>query len=244
MQEHTSKEMDIMIDTTTTRRHSDRAPRILAAVGLAGGMIALWAGAVYHNGDVSTSAAMLADAAAHPTAPLVQAGTFIAETVFFTLAAIGLAGVVRGRGRAFLLSALAVLAVGLPSHAIGATAGLAVRATALSGIPHQQQVAVVDSLANVQGFYFGLVPVFLLGLVLTTASLWRARVVGWQPFALLLGDLVVGQVLFGDSAQSSWQWWVSPVVTVSAFVWLAIGILRYRPAPVPVTQHAEELVAV
>jgi hypothetical protein len=47
----------------------------------------------------------------------------------------------------------------------------------------------VQSVQDVQGIYFALVLPFLLGLVLTTAALWRARVVGWQPFALLLGDL-------------------------------------------------------
>jgi hypothetical protein len=210
------------------RTPRNRGPRVLAAVGLVGGMAALWAGSIYHYADTSTAAAWVADTAAHPDAAVVNAATYLAETVFFLLAAIGLAALVRGRGRTFLLAALGVLAVGLPSHAIGATADLVVRAVATSGVPAAHQVAVVQSVQNVQGLYFALVLPFLIGLVLTTAALWRARVVSWQPFALLLGDLVLSQVIH-PAGPSAWTWWISPIITIASFAWLAVGVLRYSP---------------
>jgi hypothetical protein len=193
-------------------------------------MAALWAGSIYHYADTSSAAAWVADTVAHPDAAVVNAATYLAEAVFVLVAAIGLAGVVRGRGRTFLLAALGVLAVGLPSHAIGATADLVVRAVVTSGVPVAHQVAVVQSVQDVQGLYFALVMPFLLGLVLTTAALWRARVVGWQPFALLLGDLVLGQVV-QTAGPSEWAWWISPIITIASFAWLAVGVLRYRTEP-------------
>src|SRR5262245_25913346 len=110
------------MDTTSIRPAQDRGLRAVVAFALVAGMAALWAGSIYHYGDAGASAAdMVADARAHPEAQLVNAVSYLLETMLFTIAAIGLAALVRGRGRRFVLVACGVLAVGLPSHAVGAT---------------------------------------------------------------------------------------------------------------------------
>jgi hypothetical protein len=219
----------------------DRPLRVTVAATLVAGMAALWAGSIYHYGDAgSSAAATVADAQAHPEAQIVNAVSYLLETSLFIIAAIGLAAIVRGRGRTFLMVALGVLAVGLPSHALGAGFHLQLHGLATSSIPTATQVQVVHQLESAQGVYFLLVLPFLLGLVLMTAALWRARVVSWQPFALLLGDLVVGTVLNGNHTPSDWMWWIDPIVTTAAFVWLGIGVLRYRAATANSTKDVVE----
>jgi hypothetical protein len=222
---------------------TDRTLRAVVAAALPLGMAALWAGSIYHYGDASsTPAATVADAQAHPAAQLVNAASYFAETILFTIAAVGLVALIRGRGRTFLLAACGVLAVGLPSHVVGGTFDLTLHALATSSLPTATQVQVVDAVQGVTGIYFALIIPFLLGLVLLTAALWRARVVGWQPFALLLGDLVFGSFFTTGTSPSYWLWWVDPIVTIAAFAWIGIAVLRGRdeeaPVPEPVLESA------
>ncbi|HET6939913.1 MAG TPA: hypothetical protein VFI19_14965 [Nocardioides sp.] len=213
-----------------------RTLRLVTGAALTLGMAALWAGSIYHYGSADASAAdMVADAQANPGAQLVNAVSYLLETMLFTIAAIGVAAIVRGRGRTFVLVACGVLAVGLPSHAMGATMHLTMRELATSSLPTDVQVSVVDSVNGLGAVYFALILPFLLGLVLLTAALWRARVVGWQPFAILVADIVVGMTVNGSHTPSDWMWWIDPIVTIAAFAWLAVGLGRYRadePEPV------------
>ena len=172
---------------------TDRTLRVVVATALTAGMAALWAGSMYHYGDASASASTtIADAQAYPAAQIVNAVSYLMETVLFTVAAIGLAALVRGRGRTFLLVACGVLAVGLPSHVMGATFHLTLHGLATSSLPTPVQVDVLESVQGLGSIYFLLVVPFLLGLILLTAALWRARVVGWQPFAVLVADIAFG----------------------------------------------------
>lgn len=212
-----------------TSATSDRALRVIVAASLTAGIVALWAGSMYHYGDSGASAAsMVADAQAHPSAQLVNAVSYLLETIAFTIAAVGLAAIIRGRGRTFLLAACGILAVGLPSHVMGATMHLTMHGLATSTVPTHLQVTVVDQLQGLGAVYFGLILPFLLGLVLLTAALWRARVVGWQPFALLLGDIVFGMTVNGSHTPSDWMWWIDPILTITAFAWMGVGVVRYR----------------
>ena len=227
-----------MAHTTT-----HRPLRFIVAAALPLGMAALWAGSVYHYGDASASAsAVIADAQAHPSAHLVNAVGCLAETILFTIAIIGLVALVRERGRTFLLAACGVLAVGLPSHAMGATWDLLLHQLATSSLPTATQVDVVKAVEGVSGVYFALIVPFLLGLILLTAALWRARVVSWQPFALLLGDIVFGMFFTTGTTPSYWLWWVDPIVTIAAFAWIGVALVRGRDevasAPEPVLEHA------
>jgi len=221
---------------------TDRSLRAVVATALPLGRAALWAGSIYRYGDAtSTRAATIADARAHPAAQIVNAASVFAETVLFTIAAIGLVALVRGRGRTFLLWACGVLAVGLPSHVVGGTFDLMLHQLATSSLPTATQVQVVDAMQPVGGVYFALIIPFLLGLILLTAALWRARVVSWQPFALLLGDIVFGTFFTTGTSPSYWLWWVDPIVTIAAFAWIGIAVLRPRadvPQEQPVLEHA------
>jgi hypothetical protein len=208
---------------------TDRTLRVVVAASLTAGMAALWAGSAYHYGDAGASAAsMVADVHAYPAAQLVNAVSLYVETVCFTIAAIGLAALVRGRGRTFLLVACGVLALGLPSHVMGATMQLTLHQLASSDLPVGLQVSVLESVQGLFGVYFALILPFLLGLVLLTAALWRARVVGWQPFAVLVADIALGMTVNGSHTPSDWMWWIDPVVTIAAFAWVGLRVLRYR----------------
>jgi len=213
-----------------------RTLRLVTGTALTLGMAALWAGSVYHYGSADASPAdLVADARANPGAQLVNAVSYLLETILFTIAAIGVAAIVRGRGRTFVLVACGVLAVGLPSHVMGATLHLTMHELATSSLPTDVQVSVLESVDGLGAVYFALIVPFLLGLILLTAALWRARVVGWQPFAILVADIVVGMTVNGGHTPSDWMWWIDPIVTVAAFAWLAVGLVRYRadePEPV------------
>ena len=206
---------------------TDRPLRAIVAAALPLGMVALWAGSIYHYGDASaTASATVADAQAHPGALLVNAVSTFAETILFTVAMVGLVALIRERGRTFLLAACGVLAIGLPSHVVGATLDLTMHGLATSSIPTATQVEVVKAVEGVGGVYFALILPFLLGLVLLTAALWRARVVSWQPFALFLGDIVFGTFFTTGTSPSYWLWWVDPIVTIAAFAWIGVAVLR------------------
>jgi hypothetical protein len=219
---------------------TQRTLRLVTGTALTLGMAALWAGSIYHYGSADASPAdMVADAQAHPGALLVNAVSSLVETVLFTIAAIGVAAIVRGRGRTFVLVACSVLAVGLPSHVMGATLNLTMHQLATSSVPTEVQVSVLDSVNGLGAVYFALIVPFLLGLILLTAALWRARVVGWQPFAILVADIVVGMTVNGSHTPSDWMWWIDPIVTIAVFAWLAVGLARYRadePVPVDATE--------
>jgi hypothetical protein len=224
----------------------DRTLRLVVAGSLTAGMAALWAGSIYHYGDAGASAStMIADAHAQPSAQIVNAVSYLMETILFTVAAIGLAALVRGRGRGFLLVACGVLAIGLPSHVVGATFHLTLDRLAGSSLPTQVQVDVLDSMTGLGEIYFLLVLPFMLGLILLNAALWRARVVSWQPFALLVGDIVFGTIVNGSHTPADWLWWVDPVVTIAAFAWLGVGVLRYRATddhPAARIEHQPQIV--
>jgi hypothetical protein len=210
---------------------TDRVLRIVVAIALTAGMAALWAGSIYHYGSASASAATaVADAQKFPAAHLVNAVSDLLETVLFIIAAVGLAALVRGRGRTFLLAACGVLAVGLPSHVMGATFHLTMHGLATSTIPTAQQVHAVDAVQGLGAVYFLLILPFLLGLILLTAALWRARVVSWQPFAVLVADIAFGMTVNGPHTPADWMWWIDPIVTIAAFAWIGLGVIRYRPA--------------
>jgi hypothetical protein len=217
------------LEREQTMTTSDRALRVVVAVALFLGMAALWAGSIYHYGDAAAGpAAAVADAHANPTAQTVDFVSYLLETILFTIAAIGLAAIVRGRGRTFLIAACGVLAVGLPSHAVGGTLSLTMHQLVTSSLPVPLQVQVVEQVKGIMAVYFALIIPFLLGLILLTAALWRARVVSWQPFALLVADIVGGVFLNGKHTPSDWMWWIDPVVTLAAFAWLGVGVLRYK----------------
>jgi hypothetical protein len=221
---------------------TDRPLRVIVAAALPLGMVALWAGSIYHYGDASTAApAVVADAQAHPAAQLVNAVSVFAETILFTIAILGLVALVRERGRTFLLAACGVLAVGLPSHVVGGTYALMLHQLATSSLPTATQVDVLEAVEGLGGVYFALIIPFLLGLVLLTAALWRARVVSWQPFALLLGDIVFGTFFTSGTSPSYWLWWVDPIVTVASFAWIGVALVRGRgnvPEEQPALEHA------
>jgi hypothetical protein len=213
---------------------TDRTLRVTVATALTAGMAALWAGSMYHYGSASDSAARtIADAQAFPEAQLVNAVSCLLETVLLTIAAIGLAAIVRGRGRTFLLAACGVLAVGLPSHVMGATFHLTLHGLATSSVPTALQVDVLEAVQGVGSLYFLLIVPFLLGLILLTAALWRARVVSWVPFAVLVADIVFGMTVNGSHTPADWLWWIDPVVTIAAFAWVGLGVIRYRAADEP-----------
>jgi hypothetical protein len=222
--------------------HTHRTLRVIVAVALPLGMAALWAGSIYHYGDASsTASAVIADAQAHPGAQLVNAVSCFLETILFTIAMVGLVALVRERGRTFLLAACGVLAVGLPSHVVGGTFSLILHQLATSSLPTATQVQAVKATEGAMGVYFALIIPFLLGLVLLTAALWRARVVSWQPFALLLGDIVFGTFFTSGTSPSYWLWWVDPIVTIASFAWIGIALVRGREtntkAQEPVLEH-------
>jgi hypothetical protein len=220
---------------------TDGPLRVTVATALTAGMAALWAGSMYHYGSAGDSAAtMIADAQAFPEAQVVNAVSYLLETILFNIAAIGLAAIVRGRGRTFLLVACGVLAVGLPSHVMGATFHLTLHGLATSSVPTPLQVDVLETVQGVGSLYFLLVMPFLLGLVLLTAALWRAGVVSWVPFAVLGADTVLGMTVNGSHTPADWMWWVDPVVTIAAFAWIGLGVIRYRAADERAVEAATE----
>ena len=204
--------------------------RVLVGVALLGGMSLLWAGSVVHygQGDSDDPVALLADVHAYTGAGAVKAATDVGSMVCFLLAAVGLAATVRGRGRAFTVGVAVLVALGAPSHILGASFGLSLTKLTAAGLPHEQELRVADELLTLQNIYFiGLIP-FLLALVLIPAALWRARIVSWGPFALILFDLVVVGRFTDSTTPASLAWWIDPVITLGAYAWLATGLVRYR----------------
>jgi Domain of unknown function (DUF4386) len=205
--------------------------RALVGSALVGGMVLLWAGSVVHygDGDPSDPVAVLADIHAHPGATIAKAVLDVASVLCFLMAAIGLAATVRGRGRASTVGTAVLIGLGVPSHILGASFFLTFTKLTQAALTRDQEIRVASRMIELQDAYFiGLVP-FLLALVLIPAALWRARIVSWVPFALVAVDLVVVGQFTGSTTPSSPLWWIDPVLTIAAYVWLAIGLLRYRP---------------
>lgn len=216
----------------------NRISRVLVGAALLAGMVLLWTGSVIHYGPANGTepAALIAEVQAHHGALVARAATDIASMACFLLGAIGLVAIVRGRGRRFAVATAVVMALGVPSHVLGASYLLFLTRVASADIATADQAEVVGEFAALQNLYFvGLVP-FLLGLVLIPVTLWRARAVSWIPLALLVLDLVVIGRFTGSTTPSVPLWWIDPVVAIVVFGWLAIGVARYRPAettPVP-----------
>lgn len=214
---------------------SSRLYQSLVGAALLAGMVLLWTGGAVHygQGDPSDPHALLADAHAYAGANLVKAAVDIASMMCFLLAGIGLAAIVRGRGRAFTISSVVLLALGVPSHVLGASFWLTLTKVTSAGLTPGEEIPVAEQLIKLLNLYMiGLIP-FLLALLLLPAALWRARMVTWIPFALLAGDLVVVNQFTDSTTPDSILWWVDPVIAVTAYAWLAYGIARYRPASDP-----------
>ena len=212
--------------------HSPRPYQALIGAALLAGMVLLWTGSVIHYGQGSPNdpQALLADAHAYPGANLTRAATDIASMTCFLLGGIGLAAIVRGRGRGATIPAVVLLALGVPSHVLGASFWLTVIKVTNAGLTAAEETRVARQLIDLANIYFlGLIP-FLLALLLIPAALWRARVVSWIPLALVAGDLIVVNQFTGSFTPNSLLWWLDPLITVTAYGWLAYGITRYRPA--------------
>ncbi len=205
--------------------------RVLVGAATLAAMILLWTGSAIHygQGDSSDPVALIADVRDHGPAIAAKALTDIASMLCFVLAAIGLAATVRGRGRTFTLTVAVLTALGVPSHVLGASFMLTLIKVDAAELPDAEQTRVVSELVGLQNLYFiGLVP-FLLAMLLLPAALWRARIVSWIPLSLLAVDLVIIGRFTDSTTPSSPIWWIDPIVTVVAYGWLAVGIMRYRP---------------
>lgn len=205
----------------------------LTSVALLAGIVLLWAGSIVHygGGDPSDPAALLADVRAYPDATLVKAAIDVGSMLCFLMAAIGLAAMVRGRGKTSTVGVAVLIGLGVPSHVLGASFFLTLTKVTAVGLAPQDELRVAAQLNDLQNLYFaGLVP-FLLALLLLPAALWRARMVSWIPLALVALDLVVVGRFTGSTTPASPLWWIDPVITIGAYAWLAAGVLRYRPAP-------------
>jgi hypothetical protein len=55
--------------------------------------------------------------------------------------------------------------------------------------------------------------------------------VNWGPLALVLGDIIVVGHFTSHTSPSEPLWYVDVVITTAAFLWVAVGLLRYRPTP-------------
>jgi hypothetical protein len=215
--------------------HTPRLYQALVGAALLAGMVLLWTGGVIHYGHGSPNdpQALLADAHAYTGANLAKAAIDIASMTCFLLAGIGLAAIVRGRGRAFTIGVVVLLALGVPSHVLGASFQLTVTKLTSSGLTPDDEVRVAEQLIKLLNVYaIGLVP-FLLALLLLPAALWRARMVTWIPLALIAGDLIIVNQFTDSTTPDSLLWWLDPIIAVTAYGWLACGIARYRPANDP-----------
>jgi Domain of unknown function (DUF4386) len=223
--------------------HSPRPYQALAGAALLAGMVLLWTGSVIHygQGDPNDAQALLADAHAYPGANLAKAATDVASMTCFLLGGIGLAAIVRGRGRGATITAVVLLALGAPSHVLGASFWLTLIKVTNAGLTTGEETRVATQLINLVNIYFlGLIP-FLLALLLIPAALLRARIVSWIPLALIACDLIIISRFTDSTTPSSPLWWLDPLITITAYGWLAYGIARYQPtdqsppvgAPVP-----------
>jgi hypothetical protein len=194
----------------------------------------LWAASIVHWGDSSASTAeIVADAHAHSSAMVVAGALNLGSMVAFLVMTVGLVGMIRGRGRTFTIVAATLFAAGCPSHVLGGLWELIGSRLAQAGLSPEDEIKAVESLHHLAGVYFAWIVPFLLGLVLLLGAMWRARVVSWGPLALLLADIVVVGQFTSSSTPSHPLWYVDVVITVVAFAWLGVGIVRYRPEQVP-----------
>jgi|tagenome__1003787_1003787.scaffolds.fasta_scaffold20939558_2 hypothetical protein len=223
--------------------HSPRPYQALVGAALLAGMVLLWTGGVIHygQGDPNDAQALLADAHAYPGANLAKAATDVASMTCFLLGGIGLVSIVRGRGRGATITAVVLLALGVPSHVLGASFWLTLIKVTDAGLTAGEETRVATQLINLVNIYFlGLIP-FLLALLLIPAALWRARIVSWIPLALIACDLIVINRFTDSTTPNSPLWWLDPLIAITAYGWLAYGIARYQPtdqsppvgAPVP-----------
>lgn len=213
---------------------TDRVARLTVAVSGVAGMGMLWAASIVHWGDSNATAAeMVADAHAHSSAMLVAGALNLGSMVAFLVMTVGIVAMVRGRGRTFTIVAATIFAAGCPSHVLGGIWELIGSRLAHAGMSPEDEVKAVQSLHELAGLYFAWIVPFLIGLVLLLAAMWRARVVNWGPLALLLIDLFVISWFTTGTSPSQPIWYVDVVITVAAFVWLAVGIVRYRPVLAP-----------
>lgn len=221
------------LETTPSLRDGPAlASRIIVGTLLLSGMVLLWAGSVVHygNGDASDPAALLADVHAYPTANVVKAVSGVASMTCFLIAGVGLTAIVRGRGRASTVGVTILLALGAASHLLGASVIMFLAKVTSAGMAPSDELTVATQLVELQNIYFfGLIP-FLLAVLLLPAALWRARMVSWIPFALIVADLTVIGQFTGDLTPASLVWWIDPVISIAAYTWLAVGIIRYHPA--------------
>jgi hypothetical protein len=223
--------------------------RIPAAASLVAGMALIWVSPIVHWAPTEPASAILADAQVHRAAYVVGAATDIASMICFGIAGVGIAAIVSGRGRTFALIAAAVMVLGLPSHVFGGVSKLVVVGLTESGVSPDVQAQILDELMALQSVYFALIVPFLLAMLLLPAALWRARAVTWVPLAMMLMDLFVVSQFTSSTTPSDWLWWIDPLVTVTAYGMLAVGLLRYRrvaheaPPPLTVAPAAEPVVA-
>lgn len=207
----------------------DRYYQILVAISTVTAMAALWIGSIIHYGEWDGAAGMLDDARRYPDGVLAGGISELVMGACLTIAVIGLAALVRGRGSVFMRVSATILGVGITGHVLGGFFHLILVRIAQADVARADALRVLDSVVVLQTLYFALLAPFLLGLILLPAALWRARAVSWQPFTLILADLVLGPFLTGDKTPADRLWWSGPIVTITAYAWLAVGIARYRP---------------
>jgi hypothetical protein len=214
------------METTPARRR-------LVALALLGAVAARVASILLWPPDSDAShARMLATAAAHPLAWNLATWAEIVAWLLAAPAAFVVVGMVRGRGAG--LTTVGGWFYGVSLLALGLTAG---PLNAVTGVLAQQHhpaamVAVIDDLHS-SGSLLPFVAVLLLGepmLVVFTAGLARARLVGWWFPALAFAG-VAGYLVTSDSSDHA--------VVLAGFVplaalWLTLAhLLVTGPAPAP-----------
>ena len=195
--------------------------RIIIGLSWIGAALAFLPGAFYKDPNLDHAEAALATIAANPQSFLASTFLALLYTIVLVPALLGVAALPQGRGARLAFVGASLALIGNLGHAVYVAFALVVRNIALAG-DRAQMVALMNRINGDEALLFvlPLLAGFALGLVLTIAGLYRARLIGIWPVALIIATAALDFGGFGEIGYLA-----KVILGTAAFGWVGVALI-------------------